>query len=384
MAISSDSNRVSTRIIFISLFIVLFLMGASSAISKTLTRGCKGAEMIRYEINGKKYTYTEPFKYNGTGTSKGTVPSPVKARERACRDAAQKASRGANRDRMLNKVCARHPNSSGRILFLGGVGRSKGEQKTQSVSAYPLEFRCQGAKLYRQPRCGNGIREGAEECDDGENNSDTRADACRTDCTRAHCGDWTRDSNEECDDGNRNSNEIPGACRTDCRRAHCGDGVLDVSEGEACDDGNNNPYDGCHQCRECIPPKDNLNINRDTRLCPGSYTLRDPGRDGVIRITGNNVTLDCRDVYLTGSNRGGIGILITGSNAVLRGADVKRFGTGIEVRGANAVIFDNRVCGNGVDVKKSAPVTYSSRNRCGKPVGGWSEGGKPGCSDQCQ
>ena len=37
--------------------------------------------------------------------------------------------------------------------------------------------------------CGNGEVEGLEECDEGEDNSDTVADACRTDCTLARCGD---------------------------------------------------------------------------------------------------------------------------------------------------------------------------------------------------
>ncbi|MEM6558192.1 MAG: hypothetical protein AAF605_00270 [Myxococcota bacterium] len=41
-----------------------------------------------------------------------------------------------------------------------------------------------------------------EECDDGIDNSDTIADACRTDCREAFCGDGVQDSNESCDDGN--------------------------------------------------------------------------------------------------------------------------------------------------------------------------------------
>jgi hypothetical protein len=39
------------------------------------------------------------------------------------------------------------------------------------------------------PICGNAELEGLEACDDGAQNSDTRSDACRTDCTLARCGD---------------------------------------------------------------------------------------------------------------------------------------------------------------------------------------------------
>ena len=50
--------------------------------------------------------------------------------------------------------------------------------------------------------CGDGIVNSPnEECDDGENNANT-ADACRTDCLLPKCGDGILDSDEECDDSN--------------------------------------------------------------------------------------------------------------------------------------------------------------------------------------
>lgn len=51
------------------------------------------------------------------------------------------------------------------------------------------------------PGCGNGLSDEFEECDDGEENSDSSRDACRTDCTLPGCGDGTADSGEDCDDG---------------------------------------------------------------------------------------------------------------------------------------------------------------------------------------
>jgi len=53
-----------------------------------------------------------------------------------------------------------------------------------------------------EPGCGDGVVEGAEACDEGAANSDTAADACRTDCRVPGCGDGVPDSGEACDDGN--------------------------------------------------------------------------------------------------------------------------------------------------------------------------------------
>ncbi|MDY0001802.1 MAG: hypothetical protein RBU30_10940 [Polyangia bacterium] len=88
-----------------------------------------------------------------------------------------------------------------------------------------------------QFQCGDGVRNGVEECDDGAANSDSVPDACRTDCQEAHCGDGIIDTGEECDDGPQNSDIIPDACRTDCTAPRCGDGVTDLGEGEGCDCG---------------------------------------------------------------------------------------------------------------------------------------------------
>jgi cysteine-rich repeat protein len=127
--------------------------------------------------------------------------------------------------------------------------------------------------------CGDGVRAGDEDCDDGEDNDDTVANACRSDCRRARCGDAVVDDGEDCDDGPANSDAAANACRSDCTVDRCGDGVTDGDEecddgngesgdgcradcrkiercgdaivdvGEACDDGNDNPADGCDGCR---------------------------------------------------------------------------------------------------------------------------------------
>ena len=85
-------------------------------------------------------------------------------------------------------------------------------------------------------RCGDGIIQSGEECDDGNINS---MDNCLNTCKLSTCGDgFVHAEKEECDDADANSDSEPDACRTTCMSATCGDGVVD--DNEACDDGANN------------------------------------------------------------------------------------------------------------------------------------------------
>jgi hypothetical protein len=99
----------------------------------------------------------------------------------------------------------------------------------------------------RKAHCGDAVVDRGEACDLGASNSDTTADACRSDCTQPRCGDGTKDHGEACDLGPANSDTMPDACRSDCTRAHCGDGVQD--RGESCDDGSANSDTEPGACR---------------------------------------------------------------------------------------------------------------------------------------
>jgi cysteine-rich repeat protein len=81
--------------------------------------------------------------------------------------------------------------------------------------------------------CGNGQIDGAEQCDDGDANSDTEPNACRKNCSLPSCGDSVVDRGEGCDDGRANSDFRADTCRSNCQPAHCGDGLID--SGEECD-----------------------------------------------------------------------------------------------------------------------------------------------------
>jgi cysteine-rich repeat protein len=85
--------------------------------------------------------------------------------------------------------------------------------------------------------CGNGVIEGDEECDDGnQDNTDT----CVEGCKNAVCGDGFIGPGEACDDGNAVDDDD---CTNACAAVTCGDGV--VQDGEACDDGNADNTDDC-------------------------------------------------------------------------------------------------------------------------------------------
>jgi MYXO-CTERM domain-containing protein len=86
--------------------------------------------------------------------------------------------------------------------------------------------------------CGDGVRNGSEECDDGNAATD---DDCTNQCRIAFCGDGVVNNGETCDNGMGTDD---GECLSICEPARCGDGALWVGV-ENCDDGNNVDGDGC-------------------------------------------------------------------------------------------------------------------------------------------
>jgi len=111
-------------------------------------------------------------------------------------------------------------------------------------------------------RCGDGYVDetpvGAgwqvEACDDG-NNED--GDLCRGDCGQdlTVCGNGLLDQGEACDLGGQNSDDPNAECRRDCQPSGCGDSILDDQLGEECDDGIDNSDSLPNACRtDCAAP----------------------------------------------------------------------------------------------------------------------------------
>ncbi|HMA96830.1 MAG TPA: DUF4215 domain-containing protein [Polyangiaceae bacterium] len=125
-------------------------------------------------------------------------------------------------------------------------------------------------------QCGDGLRIGAETCDDGQT-PPAGGDGCSSTCTiespgpterdawvcdepgepcrRSVCGDGKPEGTEQCDDGNNDSGDgCTPACRKEptcpveggeCKSV-CGDGmILAADTDQQCDDGNSADGDGC-------------------------------------------------------------------------------------------------------------------------------------------
>jgi cysteine-rich repeat protein len=89
-------------------------------------------------------------------------------------------------------------------------------------------------------RCGNGLLDRDEQCDDGNTVS---GDGCSADCrSNERCGNAFLDVSvgELCDTAGDSA-----TCDSDCTLARCGDGHVNAAAGEQCDDGNLVGGDGC-------------------------------------------------------------------------------------------------------------------------------------------
>jgi fibro-slime domain-containing protein len=109
------------------------------------------------------------------------------------------------------------------------------------------------------PRCGDGVINGAESCDDGPANSDTTYGGCTTKCTHGpSCGDGTVNTahGEECDDGaNLAKYGQATGCAPGCKPPrYCGDSRVDSLFGEECDNGPLNGQSLCSTiCKAIVP-----------------------------------------------------------------------------------------------------------------------------------
>lgn len=89
--------------------------------------------------------------------------------------------------------------------------------------------------------CGDGKKEGTEQCDDGNTNNN---DGCSNACRLPVCGNNIREGAEECDDGNnRNGDACTSLCRNAGASSVCGNGIREGAE--ECDDGNASNTDTC-------------------------------------------------------------------------------------------------------------------------------------------
>ncbi|NMC72714.1 MAG: DUF4215 domain-containing protein [Myxococcales bacterium] len=173
-----------------------------------------------------------------------------------------------------------------------------------------------------------------EDPDQRDGDGDGTGDACEA----AECGDGVRQPAEECDDGNR----TPGdGCSGDCRAEVCGNGAIDPGEG--CDDGNRAPGDGCSE--DCAHEPVRTEVTNATCGAPRAAEPS-PGRPWLLRFAdaGASDPGAC-DLVLQEVNgtTGAAGPVVVAG----RGRETEPLGLAAGGAGAFGVLWFERVDGSG-------------------------------------
>jgi cysteine-rich repeat protein len=136
-------------------------------------------------------------------------------------------------------------------------------------------------------RCGDGVLDALELCDEGASNSSAPDATCRPDCQPGRCGDRVKDGDEACDDGNTVNND---GCSYDCRSTErCGNGYTDLSAGEECDDANWLSHDGCSSSCQRESPARRLLLGSNGVFPPDAALVFDAAREAVVLCAGGSV-----------------------------------------------------------------------------------------------
>lgn len=120
----------------------------------------------------------------------------------------------------------------------------------------------------------------------------------------------------------------------------------------------------------CTTPVDNLVVNADTTLCSGNYTIEDVAQDGLIKVFGSDLTLDCNGTILNSvTGKYGWAIYSTGpyDNVTITGCNIYNYQAGIYIYSLddnmdNWVIWNNSFINSNYNMylRASASGTFDS------------------------
>jgi len=149
------------------------------------------------------------------------------------------------------------------------------------------DYQCQEAVQ----ECGNGVREGTEECDGNDTGLCSAEAYCSEYCTcelpAAECGNQILESGEACESDadcimQMQGQTIQGSCSADCTECnyelYCGDGI--IYGGEECEETSDCMQDEvCENCLCVCIDTDEDNVCDDYDNCPGDYNPGQGDRD---------------------------------------------------------------------------------------------------------
>ncbi len=106
-----------------------------------------------------------------------------------------------------------------------------------------------------------------------------------------------------------------------------------VTPNDGTDDGNTSCSNSLNVRDACINPTDEMFINSDTTLCPGTFIVDDISNDGAIKINASDIMLTCNNTVLDGDGTGtAIRILTSKTNVTIQGCNFTDYDYGITVQ----------------------------------------------------
>jgi len=100
----------------------------------------------------------------------------------------------------------------------------------------------------------------------------------------------------------------------------------------------------------CVVPEEDLLVTFSMTLCNGTYYLNDTNTNGAIRIYTNDITLNCDNTIIEGSDdSNSVGISIDANSAKINGCTISNFKNGITGYNINHSTLTNNILTNNAD-----------------------------------
>ena len=97
-----------------------------------------------------------------------------------------------------------------------------------------------------------------------------------------------------------------------------------------------------------IGVKDDIYLNANTFICPGTYSVQDQGAAGVMIVNVNNITLECNGAIIKGTNVGSGIYVFSKANVTISNCQIENYNDGIDIISTTGARIQNvTLKGNG-------------------------------------